>query len=59
RHLCLHRFKLWWLKPSHGHSGLDIPPETALFLAEMQLQQQQQQYVALLPVSDTHARASL
>ncbi|CBN77415.1 Alpha-galactosidase, family GH36 [Ectocarpus siliculosus] len=61
RHLCLHRFKLWWLKPSHGHSGLDIPPETALFLAEMQpqQQQQQQQYVALLPVSDTHARASL
>ncbi|CAN0114655.1 unnamed protein product [Ectocarpus sp. 12 AP-2014] len=61
RHLCLHRFKLWWLKPSHGHSGLDIPPETALFLAEIQQQQQrqQQQYVALLPISDTHARASL
>lgn len=34
RHLCLHRFKLWWLKPSHGHSGLNVPPETALLLAE-------------------------
>lgn len=77
RHLCLHRFKLWWLKPSHGHSGLNIPPETALLLAERRpplpspgntcpsaegvppLQPQQQEYVALLPVSDTRARASL
>lgn len=77
RHLCLHRFKLWWLKPSHGHSGLNIPPETALLLAERRPplpnsrntrgstggpplhQQNQQEYVVLLPVSDTHARASL
>ncbi|CAM9418058.1 unnamed protein product, partial [Hapterophycus canaliculatus] len=62
RHLCLHRFKLWWLRPSHGNSGLDIPPETGFFLAERQPQphqQQQLQYVALLPVSDTLARASL
>lgn len=78
RHLCLHRFKLWWLKPSHGHSCLNIPPETALLLAERrpplpspsdtcraagvpppQPRHQQQEYVALLPVSDTRARASL
>lgn len=64
RHLCLHRFKLWWLKPSHGRSGLNVPPETSLLIAERYpppaaQQQQQQEYVILLPISDTHARASL
>lgn len=69
RHLCLHRFKLWWLKPSHGNAGLDLPPETSLLLAERyphplsppssNLQPQPSQYVALLPVSDTYARSAL
>lgn len=68
RHLCLHRFKLWWLKPSHGRSGLNIPPETSLLIAERypppptqqhQQHQQQQEYVVLLPISDTHACSSL
>lgn len=64
RHLCLHRFKLWWLKPSHGNAGLDLPPETSLLLAERRPlpphpQPQPGQYVALLPLSDTYARAAL
>lgn len=73
RHICLHRFKLWWLKPSHGESGLDVPPETAVLLAERQPSPtpdantssdaratiEARQYIALLPLSDTHARAAL
>ncbi|CAM9194986.1 unnamed protein product, partial [Phaeothamnion confervicola] len=33
RHIALHRFKLWWLKPSHGSGGA-VPPETAFLLGE-------------------------
>lgn len=59
RHLCLHRFQLWWIKPSHGISGLDVPPETSLLLAERHPSKTCKTYVALLPLSDTRARSCL
>ncbi|CAM9672683.1 unnamed protein product, partial [Laminaria digitata] len=62
RHLCLHRFKLWWLKPNHGNSGLDLPPESSLLLAERHPcsgANSSREYVALLPLSDTYATSTL
>ena len=66
RHLCLHRFKLWWLKPRHGNSGLDLPPESSMLLAERHPStgttlgaNSTRGYVALLPLSDTYACSTL
>lgn len=57
------------MKPSHGLSGLDVPPETSLLIAELSrppgsaatdpANSDSPGYVAVLPLSDTHARASL
>lgn len=58
------------MKPSHGLSGLDVPPETSLLLAELpppdgstpandHANYDSPSYVMVLPLCDTHARASL
>lgn len=47
------------MKPSHGTSGLDVPPETSLLLAERHPSKTCKTYVALLPLSDTRARSCL
>lgn len=60
RHLCLHRFKLWWLRPSHGNAGLDVPLETTLLVAECSSAPAGAlEFAVLLPISDTYARATL
>ncbi|XP_040367998.1 probable galactinol--sucrose galactosyltransferase 2 [Rosa chinensis] len=32
--MCLFRFKIWWMIPSFGDSGCDVPAETQMLLLE-------------------------
>ncbi|CAL1390567.1 unnamed protein product [Linum trigynum] len=34
RFMCLYRFKIWWMIPSFGGSGSEVPAETQLLLLE-------------------------
>mmetsp|Transcript_18004 Transcript_18004/g.23702 ORF Transcript_18004/g.23702 Transcript_18004/m.23702 type:complete len:953 (+) Transcript_18004:80-2938(+) len=63
RLLCLHRFKMWWMKPLHTTKGRFIPPETQLLLAEVTSQRGQSGdeplYCIFVPMIDGNAKFSV
>ncbi|KAG4171079.1 hypothetical protein ERO13_A12G186301v2 [Gossypium hirsutum] len=71
KHLCLYRFKIWWMIPGYGKSGSEIPLETQLLLLEIKEESVVEDddssgpptpttfYVLFLPVLDGDFRTSL
>ncbi|XP_012438963.1 probable galactinol--sucrose galactosyltransferase 2 [Gossypium raimondii] len=71
KHLCLYRFKIWWMIPGYGKSGSEIPLETQLLLLEIKEESIVEDddssgpptpttfYVLFLPVLDGDFRTSL
>ncbi|ONI08183.1 hypothetical protein PRUPE_5G162400 [Prunus persica] len=68
--MCLFRFKLWWMIPSFGDSGCEVPAETQMLLLETREKSTVQNglsepttenslYILLLSVLDGPFRASL
>lgn len=73
--LCLFRFKMWWMIPSFGESGCEVPQETQMRLMEAMedsrtvpangVSDQTKKsspktfYVLVLPLLDGQFRASL
>ncbi|KAG5175037.1 raffinose synthase or seed imbibition protein Sip1-domain-containing protein [Tribonema minus] len=57
----LHKFKLWWMKPTHGRRGSDVPPETQLLLSEMPPDPEtgRRLYSLFIPLLDGPAKCSL
>eukprot|EP00611_Tribonema_gayanum_P022661 TRINITY_DN459_c1_g1_i2.p2 TRINITY_DN459_c1_g1~~TRINITY_DN459_c1_g1_i2.p2 ORF type:complete len:255 (+),score=61.78 TRINITY_DN459_c1_g1_i2:68-766(+) len=61
RVVALHRFKLWWMKPTHGRRGSDVPPETQLLLSEMPPDPEtgRRLYSLFIPLLDGPAKCSM
>ena len=68
--MCLFRFKLWWMIPSFGESGSDVPTETQMLLLEAREESNVPDgisepkivkifYLVMLPVLDGNFRTTL
>lgn len=59
--VALHRFKLWWMRPTHGKRIGEVPPETQLIIGEMQYDPKigKKMYCLFLPLLDGPAKCSL
>lgn len=56
RFMCLFRHKIWWMIPTFGSLGSEIPIETQMLLLEVN---GGQSYVLILPVLEGQFRATL
>jgi len=64
RIVCLHRHKLWWMKPFHALHTRQVPAETQLLLMELPRTQEEgenskQRYCLMVPLIDSNAKFTL
>lgn len=55
--MCLFRHKIWWMIPTFGSLGSEIPIETQMLLLEVKAENDF--YVLFLPVLEGQFRATL
>ncbi|CAM9277558.1 unnamed protein product, partial [Chrysoparadoxa australica] len=58
--VALHRFKIWWMRPTHARDVSDIPPETQLMLCQMPpTDEGKVMYSLFLPLIDGECKCNL